>query len=154
MEPIDLSPKPKLFVATDLIETAKELQTDLAGMHPEVQGEFAVHAINALGDPSDINGVTKLFLHACGAIVLSDALTTASTDYEWANGKYYIDAFVKARFNRFAFVHYESFNSLSLQLLDAQILAEEADEMSLGVASLRYMKMYVPVHSVESVLAA
>jgi len=138
-----------LFQATDLIETAREFQTHLTTLSPDLQPEAAAYAIDAMGDPREIHGASKIWVHAMGAAVLNIGLTF---DDELYHGTYFDDSIFKGRFSRLAYVRHALMNSLCLTLLDTSVVHArdnhdfEGTQVKSGV--------FVPVHAVESILVA
>lgn len=152
MEPIDLSPKSELFVATDIIKTAKELQTNLASMHPEVQTEYATHALHVIGSTETIYGARKLFIHTLGMHVLYSGVKQMSMDEELMHGTYIADAYVRSYFMEFGYIGHTAVKSLCLRLVETEVIKSSTDPSFNG--EVIRSGVFVPVHAVETVLAA
>lgn len=141
--------KTDIFIGDDPIATAKELQTHLAGVHPEAQAEQAAHAIDVLGDPREIYGSRRLFIHALGAHVLAQGLSEDELLY---HGTYFADAMFATEFSRFAFIQHPKVRSLSLFLVETRVMASQSNPDFVG-ERIR-SGVFVPVHAVESAFAA
>lgn len=152
MEPIDLSPKSDFFIATDTLQTAKELQTNLSTMDANLQQQFAVEAIEILGDPRQLQGSNRILVHTLGAMVLYQGVDAISSDEELYHRTYFADAIMRSNFSRFAFIQFGSLSSLCLRLCETQVLASSSNPEFVG-EKIR-SGVFVPVHAVESLLAA
>ncbi len=152
MEPRDLSPPSELYIARDVIETAKELQTNLASMDEATQPHFAVEAIELLGDPREIYGSRKILIHALGAFVLTRDTERISIDESLYHGTYFGDAYMKSNFSRFGYVRTSLVKSLCLVLVETEILSSASNPTFEGEKI--HSGVYVPMHSVEALFAA
>lgn len=152
MEPRDLKQTPELFIADDIIRTAKELQTHLSTVSYDEQPDMAVEAMDVLGDPRDLYGSKKVFVHALGARVLFGGPHAISFDEQFWHGTYIGDAYLKANFTRFSYIRSPGVSGICLALVETDILKShsnpefEGERIKSGV--------YVPVHAVETVLTA
>lgn len=137
----------ELFVASDIIETAKEFQSFLAFEPTEKQPQKAAEAIEVMGDPRELLGGRKLIVHSLGAYVLFDNL---SSDSEIYHGAQLTDVILKSEFSRLAFVQNIKMGMLCLYLFNNLVLKTrekvyDNSEISSGV--------FVPVHEVDSIWA-
>ena len=152
MDPVNFSSTTKIFVATNLLETAKELQLHLSTISYDEQPAYAEEAIEIMGDPREIYGSKKILLHSLGAMVLCSNSPVSSIDEQLLHGTYFGDAIVRANFNRLAYVRHSALRSLCLNLAEVSILRSktnpdfEGENIRTGV--------YIPVHSVNLLLAA
>lgn len=154
MEPIDLRPAGgvEIFVADDLLKTARALQEHLATISYDQQPEMAVEAMEILGDPRELYGSKKIFVHALGARVLHGGSVSISFDEELWHGTYLGDAYLKAQFSRFSYIRTRALSGICLNVVEATILRSqsnpefEGEKITSGV--------YIPVHAAETVLAA
>lgn len=152
MEPRDEKQTGELFIADDIIRTAKELQTHIAGLPPDAQPQMAVDAMEMLGDPRELYGGNKVFIHALGAAVLYGGAVSLSFEEELWHGTFISDVYMKANFSRFSYLQSPAVSGLCLMLVEANILESSSDPLLKG-EKIR-SGMYVPVHAVETVLAA
>ncbi len=152
MEAIDLSPRSNLVVPADTLQVAKELQTNLATMEAEMQVVFAAEAIEVMGDPRELHGGNKVIVHTLGALVLYQGKNAVSSDEQLYHDTYFADAVMHSNFSRFTFIRYGTLSSLCLQLCEARVLASKSNPLFVG-ERIR-SGVFVPVHSVESLLAA
>lgn len=152
MEPRDLRPTNELFIANDVIATAKELQTHLSAVNPSEQPKMAVEAMEMLGDPRELYGSKKVLIHALGASVLFGGQRAASFDEELWHGTYLADTYMKANFSRFSYIQAGKIASICLSLVEANIIKSESNPEFVGEQI--HSGVYVPVHAVETVLAA
>lgn len=152
MEPLDLKQTSNLFIASDIIQTAKELQTHLVSVPFDNQPEVAAQAIETLGDPRELYNSKKLLIHAIGARVIADYAHRLTDDEVMYHGTYLGDAYLKGNFSRFAHVRSRAFSSLCLMLVETSVLRSASNPEFEG--EVIRSGMYVPVHAVESVLAA
>lgn len=139
----------KLFVADDLINTAKEFQDYLAFEPPEFQSQKAAEAIEAMGDPRRIYGGRSVIVHSIGAYVFFDNL---SEDAKIYHGARLTDTILKSEYSRLAFIqHKNKLGALCLYLFNNRIL--QTDE---GVYdnSIITSGVFVPVDEVVSIWAA
>lgn len=148
MEPRD---KNELFVADDIIKTAKELQTHLSGISYDEQPRMAVEAMEVLGDPRELYGGRKLFVHALGARILRGEVAL-SFDEEAYHGVYLADAYLKGEFSRFAYVRSHAVAGLCLSLVETKVL-ESKSNPEFNDEKIQ-SGMYIPIHAVEMVLSA
>ncbi len=152
MEPLDFSRPSQIFIADDIIATAKELQSHLATISFDDQPAYAADALDVLGDPRELYHSKRLYIHALGAQVLMNGHDALSFDEQIYHGVYLGDAYFKAQFSRFCFIRSRVVSSLCLTLIDATVLSSTSNPEFEG-ESIR-SGVYVPVHSVETVLAA
>lgn len=156
MQPVDLSKLPGVIHNPDTLEMAKALQFELWQTPEEFHRDLGKQAIAFLGDPETINGLQKVYIHAFGAFVLSEGFTPLSDADEFAVGKFTADEDwrVRANFGRFVYVEYQSLNSICLKLLQPSFIEMDTAGTILENRDITQLSMYVPVHSVETVLAA
>lgn len=152
MEPRDKNQTGELFIATDIIRTAQELQTHIAGLPRDDQPQMAVEAMDVLGDPRELYGSKKLLIHALGASVLFGGEYALSFDEQLWHGTYIGDAYLRANFTRFSYIQSHRVSGICLTLVEASILSSNSDPLLEGEKI--QSGVYVPVHSVETVLAA
>lgn len=152
MEPRDKNQTGELFIADDIIKTAQELQSYLSGVSYDEQPKMAAEAMDVLGDPRELYGCKKVLVHALGAKILFAGSNAISFDEQLWHGTYIGDAYFKANFSRFSYIRSHSVSGICLTLIEADILKStsnpefEGEKIKSGV--------YVPVHAVETVLAA
>lgn len=152
MESVDLTRPSELFVADDIIRTAQELQTHLSAVSYDEQPKMAADAMDVLGDPRELYGGKKVLVHALGARVLFAGPQAISFDEQLWHGTYFGDAYLKANFSRFSYIRSFGLAGLCLTLVETAVLKShsnpefEGETIKSGV--------YVPVHAVETVLAA
>lgn len=156
MEPIDLLGRSRVELPTDLIEIAKEVQTNIFQVDPALQRFVARNVIGMLGDPETINGLKKVYIRAVGAFVLSEGYTPLSDADEYAIGKFGCDDtwHIKGNFRRLAFVEYSTLRSLCLRMSQPEFIDIDTTGSSLENVDTRLLTMYIPVRAVETVLAA
>lgn len=152
MEPVNLKQTSHLFIAADILETAKELQTHLASVPYDNQPEVAAQAIDVLGDPRELYNSKKVFIHAIGARVIADFAHSLTDDEIMYHGTYFGDAYLKGNFSRFAHIRSTTFSSLCLMMVETAVLKSDSNPEFEG--EVIRSGVYVPVHAVESVLAA
>lgn len=146
---VDLRPPSTLFVSSDVLKTAQELQDNLAQQPLDNQPEMAAQAIELLGDPRELLGSHNIYVHALGTFVLANGL---SEDDRLYHGTYFGDAYLGAYFSRFGYVQHQKFRSISLILTDVNVIKSSSNPEFEG-ETLR-SGVFVPVHAVESTLAA
>lgn len=152
MEPRDKNRTGELFIADDIIRTAKELQTHLSSVSYDEQPAMAAEAMDVLGDPRELYGGSKIYVHALGARVLFGGSAAISFDEQLWHNTYFGDAYFKANFSRFSFIRYHAVSGICLTLVETDVLKSnsnpefEGEKIKSGV--------YVPIHAVETVLAA
>lgn len=71
MEPRDEKQTGGLFIAGDIIRTAKESQSHIAGLSPEAQPQMVVKVIGMLGDPNGLYSGNKVFFHALETVLVA-----------------------------------------------------------------------------------
>lgn len=148
MKAVELG-RPDIFVGSDPIATAKELQTHLAEVQPEAQPLQARYAIEALGDPRELYGSRHLFVHVLGAHVLQTGLSEDELLY---HGTYFGNALMETDFGRFAYIRHPAVQGLCLWLFETRIIASPTNPDFVG-ERIR-SGVFVPVHAVESAFAA
>lgn len=156
MELTDLSGRLEAAPISDILNMAKEFQVNLWQTPREFHKHLGRQAIDFLGDPDTINGMQKIYVHAMGAFVLSEGYTPLSESEEFAVGKFSADEDwrVRANFRRFVYVEYQTFDSICLKLMQPDFINMDTSATSLEEVNIQAMTMYVPVHAVETVLAA
>jgi hypothetical protein len=152
MEPRDEKQTGEIFVADDIIKTAQELQAHIASLPYESQPQMAVEAMGILGDLSELYGSRKVLIHALGASVLFEDTEAMSLDQQFWHGTFIGDAYLRTNFTRFAFIQSQKVSGICLSLIETSILRSSSDPLLEG-ERIR-TGVYVPVHAVETVLAA
>lgn len=152
MEPVDLRQTVDLFIASDILDTARELQTHLASVSYDEQPEIASQAIDILGDPRELYDSKNILIHALGARILLNGLGPISVDEQIYNGIYFGDAYIKARFSRFAYVQSRAISGICLSIVEAKVLSSKSNPEFDG--EIIRSGVYVPVHAIEMVLVA
>ena len=156
MEPIDLKQTSGIVVQQDILKTAQDFQAALVYLEGSEKSRLGYEAIELMGDPDTLNGLKRVYVHAIGSMILTEGFTPLSDQFEFSAGdcRYFGDAYIKANFRRLAFIEDPLFGSICLQLLQPEFIATDIDETDLGGKRIDLNSLYVPVHAVETVLAA
>lgn len=156
MEPIHLLPRTEVALPVDLIELAKDVQANILAVEPTLQRFVANNVIGMMGDPETINGLKKVYIKAVGAFVLTEGFSPLSDTDEYAVGKFSCDEAwrMKGTFRRLAFIEYSSLRSLCLKMSQPELMDVDTTGSVLENVDTKPLTMYIPVHAVETVLAA
>jgi hypothetical protein len=149
MNHVILGWQPDILVTTDPIIAAQQLQIQLSAFKPEDQPAMAARGIDMIGDPREICGGRKVWLHTLGAHILAQGL---SDDEMLYHGTYFGDVTVRTEFSRIAFVQHRTVQSLCLSLVETNVIASPSNPEFVG-ENIR-SGVFVPVHAIESAFAA
>lgn len=136
----------ELFIGTDPLRVAQELQLSIAEAPRDNTRTVAQDAIDVLGDVRALYGSTKLAMRAMSAYVINRKLTI---DEQVFGSIQFSDITIKGFFGGFQYVETNWLRSLCLDLYRVTVLNPvEPDDPDDGKLS---MPLIVPVHSVECV---
>lgn len=138
------------------LEMAQDLQRGLLPLDGNAKAAMGYEAIMMMGDPDTLDGLKNIYLHAMGALVLTEGLVNASAFEEIpaGNGKYAGEFYLKAYFQRFAYVGFQSLDSICLRLVRPEIVNADISDTDIDPKKLQGHFAYIPVSAVETVWAA
>jgi hypothetical protein len=138
------------------LETAKDLQIGLLTLPDEAATAMGNEAISLMGDPESLDGLNRVIVHAVGSFVITRGYVDDSVEFERrvGVGKYGGDLYMRGNFARFAFIEFQSFKSICLRIKQPEIINTDISETDLVGRRLSDNCVYLPVQSVEMVLAA
>lgn len=159
MEALDLRTLKTGVISQKLatLDMAKDLQLGLMGLPDEVvTPAIGNEAISLMGDPESLDGLNRIYVHAIGAFILTKGYVTDNIGYEdrMGKGKYGGDLFMRGNFTRFAFIEFQTVKSICLQIKQPELIGTDLSETDLVGRRLSDGCAYLPVQSVETVLAA
>jgi len=143
---LESNPTNELFIGTDPLRVAQELQRTIAEAPRDCTRTVAQDAIDVLGDVRTLDGATKLAMCVMSAYVINRKLTI---DEQVFGSIQFSDITIKGLFGGFQYVETNWLRSLCLDTYRVTVLNPvEPDDPDEGKLS---MPLIVPVHAVERV---
>lgn len=146
MKQLGHNPPSELYIATDPLMVAQELQLTIADAPRDNTRIIAQDAIDVLGDVRALHGATKVAIHALSAFIVNRKMTI---EEQILGCVQFPEITVKGVFGGFQYVENSFLRSLCVDLYDVTVL--EPVEPNDPDKGLLKTPLIVPVHAVERV---
>lgn len=156
MEVVDLGKLHGSYQKQTTLDMAQDLQTGLLSVAKDSTTALGYEAISMMGDPETLDGLRKIYIHAIGSLVVTEGFIRDDVELENGIGhsKYIGDFYLRGNFSKFAYVEFQSLQSICLRILQPELINADVIETDIDLKKLSKSCAYIPVHAVETVLAA